>query len=96
MFIVVTGRGTTDALDAGLYDHAERLATATTKDGLADRWVALVRTANDRYLTDYQAARLGSFPFGTKVFETFDEAVAAYVEAQTYELKFHKPIDTTL
>lgn len=96
MFIVVTGRGSTDSLDAGLYDHATRIATAVTNDGVADRFVALVRTANDRYLTDYQAGRLGSFPFGTKVFEKFDDALAGYTDALTYNVKIHKPIAADL
>lgn len=96
MFIVVTGHGKPEPIDAYLYNHATRFATTTTHDGVADRFVALVRTANDRYLTDYQAGRLGSGLYGAKVIEKFDDAVAAFRDAQDYDLKFHKPIDADL
>lgn len=94
MFIVVNGHGDPAVIDAYLYDHAERIGTFTTNDGVRDRFVALVRTANDRYLTDYQAGRLGSGSYGAEVvYGTFDEASVTYRDWVAYHLRYHKPIE---
>lgn len=93
MFIVVTGNARNlDSLDAYLYSHAERIATLDA----GERFVALIRTANDRYLTDYQAGRLGSGLFGAETYATFDEAVTAFKDWATHSLRLHKPIDADL
>lgn len=92
MFIVVLGRNPVTTLDAYLYDHAERIATLD----VGERFVALVRTANDEYLTNYQADRIGSGLMGAAAYRTFDEAMVGFNEAATHALRVHKPIAADL
>lgn len=77
-YIVVTGRGSESMLQAYLYNHTSWRARLTDPAD-HDRFVALLETrsdtGNEDYLADYQAGRLQSGMFGTRIFEDEDAAI---------------------
>ena len=76
-FIVATGSGDPDIIDAYLYDYAARIATST----YGGRFVTTISVRADRFHADYLADRIRSGLYGAAVYDDPREAFSASVDA---------------
>jgi hypothetical protein len=67
-YLVVTGNGSPESVDAYLYGYARRVRTIAQP--ATNRIVAVVRVDAPRYNADYQSDRLRSGMYGVDVFDS--------------------------